>query len=755
MGPTVENDPHEENMTKDDIIMKEIKKIEKWKDEGFDTSKLERLLFEDMEEYNKEKIRTLSRSLETSHFDNNTKIENVTTPNYILEKDVITNSSTDGQISTDNPPLLDKDMASNDKTTSNGRSGDKKIIKYHGKKAKGVMIIIFSISCVLLLLASGYYFLIMKNNDKNEDLDAFFKISDLHPISGSIVELSSVMKDVRTSHTWTISPKDLIIIKGDVDEPYLEIFFTSSGTYTIIHEVKIEELSKTHTEDIKVEPLSLRIDRESIEDRSKYHIIGDMRISNVRSIIDMPEASSFKNLEMEFWSEESKPTLSTLSFSDGTFKDGFAQTYSTIIRNTEQYLSLSGTIEKYDRSKIPFTGIMETTDKTDIDLYYRSASRIRLDNHIFIDVQLQPGSSKKYSLRENFVIYPGLSQGSYDLKLDDITNDRYLSEGEMGNLLWGSSLINWKAEEVLRFHGRPCINVSLWMDKSTLDSNDLDAFSMNVYLSDGSPVSLRTIYHIKTKDDIKNPYIFNLDQVLVDIEKGTNPVIYGNIDDQHLKIINILQTKQEYITHFHDNWTYVPVYGTLISSIPSDFDAEIAVEEFSSKQTFLNFVSGLKEPYSVYSNYSEMTGAKVWKFSISEPNNQWAWNQTVIKDNPVSTGFKSRIEPVSVRLDDIRSILTISASESLFKDLIGELNPSFSRSIYGVPQPEENNFMDMTNWAITFVSDNSYPGFGTMNHGSFMKTPYSVIISSRDGRFEAALDMNTGQLCYLISRSKS
>ena len=741
----------------DEIITSEIGKIEQWKREGIDTGDLERLLFEDIEEYNKEKIRILSEHLELPRPTSGTRLDNSIEPSFEHEKnDVITNIPIEDHKSTKNPTFNHRISLLDEKTPlDKGKTPSRsKAIGRKKRMSIRITIILFSIGSMILLSGVISYLIMKENNGDADKLDAFFTISDLKAISGSVIKLRSMMKDDGASHFWLISPSDFIIIEGGLEKSSIDLYFTKSGTYSITHEVKKGEESKAHTDKLEVEPHTLRIDRESIGDISKYDVTGNLRVSNVRSLIDIPEASSFKNLEMDFWSEEVKPTKSTLSYSDGSFKDGYAMTYSTILRTNEHNLVLSGSIEKYDRSKIPFSGKMETNDRTDIDLYNRKASRTIINNFMQMNIQLQPGSSRTYSIKEDMTIYPELSEFNYDIRLDDIAKDRYMSEDETGNILWGSSLLNWKAVGVLRFRDKVCINVSLWMDRNTLDNNKLDSFSMNLYLSDAIPVSLRTLTYIKTKDTIENPYTLSVEQRIIDINKGSNPIIYGNIDDQHTSITNIIQIKPELLSIFHDNWTYVPIYGTMKSSIPSDFDAEQAVEQFSSKQTFINFISGLKDPYSLNSNYSEMTGAKVWKFSISEADNQWAWNQTVIKDTPVSTGFKSRIEPVGVERNDIISIMTISGAESLFKTLMSDLDPVFTRSLYGVSQPDDQNLLDMSNWAITFISDNPYPGIGTMNQGTFMRIPYSMDITSKDGRFEASIDMESGQICYFITRSK-
>jgi hypothetical protein len=371
-----------------------------------------------------------------------------------------------------------------------------------------------------------------------------------------------------------------------------------------------------------------------------------------------------------------------------------------------------------------------------------------------IDIQIQSGNTKHVDQIERSSMFPDLSSDYRDLRLEDIATDRYISEDDFGTVVWGTSLLDWKVENVEVFLGNPCLNISLWMEPGTLSDNDLNDFSMNLLLSDSLPVALRSVLSMSTLDDVKYPLTMDTIQSMIGFQRGDDPIIYGTIESYHENTTNIFSVYQDLIPEYNDNWIYTPEQGNLISSIPSDFDAEKAISKFSEKPSFKNFIQGLNDPFSVYSNYSETDGrGPLWKFSISERSNPYGWNESVLKDSSVTSGYKGRIDPVSVRKTDIGGVLTFSGAETALKRLMVSIDIEQAKAHYGI-SPKDESILDMEKASILLISDHSYPSVGLLNQGTFNRIDLALLLRSSDNKYETCMDMHTGQLLYTYSRAK-
>jgi hypothetical protein len=371
-----------------------------------------------------------------------------------------------------------------------------------------------------------------------------------------------------------------------------------------------------------------------------------------------------------------------------------------------------------------------------------------------IDIQVLSGKTEHVDILERTSMFPDLSTDYMDLRLEDIASDRYIAEDGFGTVPWGVSMLDWKVERVEVYQKVPCINVSLWMEPGTLSSNDLEEFSLNLLLADSLPVAMRSIVHMRTVPDVPNPYVLDIVQGMVGFRKGADPIIYGTIDSYHENTANIFSIYTDLISEYNEKWTYSPKQGTKASSIPSDFDAEDAIEKFSGKPAFKNFVQGLSDPFCLYANFSSQDGrGEMWKFSISDRSNPWGWNESVLKDSTVTSGFKTRIDPVGIGKDRIGGVLTFSGAETALKRLMVSIDQSYGKALYGMVPGDEAE-LDMDRNSIMLIADHRYPSIGLLNQGSFERIEYGMVIGSSDNEFEACIDMHSGQLMYLYSRTK-
>jgi hypothetical protein len=372
-----------------------------------------------------------------------------------------------------------------------------------------------------------------------------------------------------------------------------------------------------------------------------------------------------------------------------------------------------------------------------------------------LDIQVQAGKTKHVDRLERSELFPDLSSEYRDLRLEDIASDRYISEDGFGTVMWGTSLLKWRVEGVEIFRGSPCLNVSLGMEPATLSDNDLEEFSMELLLSDALPVASRTNLHMRSTSNVPNPYEIRTVQSMVDFEKGTDPIIYNTLDSHHENITNIFSIYPDIIPEYDEKWTYTPEQGTMTSSIPSDFDAEKAISEFSDKPAFKNFIQGLTDPYALYCNFSSMEGrGELWKFSISDRANPWGWNESVLRDNSITSGFKSRIDPVKIGKSSIGGVLTYSGAETSLKRLLTAIDTTYGKALYGVTPGAESK-LDMDKSSILLIAEHRYPSIGLINQGTFQRIGYGMIIRSSDNEYEACIDMHSGQLLYLYSSVRS
>jgi len=737
----------------DNYIMEEVKKIEAWKLEGHDTKLLEELLFEDPARYQQEKVKFISdRSVENTQYEEGTYLEQHSKQSDQLNH----NDIKDGEIEHENltephlryadPPLSKQNMAFHKK---NEPGLGKRVLL----NRKGRSITVLFLSLLVISIVTSTSFLLyreMKENESNTGgLDPSFTISDLAPTSGKPVSFLSLDEYKGVLHQWTIFPESYSIISGSLTAPELTVFFQNSGRYRIEHTVSKGDSEYQEEKDLSIDPLSIRIEKEKVGDHQTMEVRGRIEIGNVRTLIDIPEASTFRSLEMDMSSKLGRPTSVTVIEGPNDIRNGLGETYSNIQRITENNLDIIGTIKKYDGTMIPFDGDITSSESTYIDRHYKRQSRIDVQNSMMVDVQLQAGNTKRFIKNEEYSMFPDMLSASHDLSLEDVANDRNLREGEFGSLIWGNSVVQWKAEGAARSGDLFGLNISMWMEQSTLAKNDLELFKMNMLLVDDHPVSVLTVLHVDTFDQIENPYVLDITQELVSFEPGNTPIIYGTIESYHDDISRIEDLHQDMSSDFHTNWTYAPIFGKRTSSIPKDFSAEMAIESFVDKPGFNDFIGGLDDPYSVVSNYTEISGDPTWKFSITEPGEEFAWNQTVKKGSTINPGFKAKADFISISKDDIRRILTASGAEHALKILIGDMDGDLSKELYASSKPGPDNMLDLEETIILFISDHSYPNVGLMNIGLFDNIPYAMVVTLSDGSIEVSIDLINGQINYI------
>jgi hypothetical protein len=197
-GPS---DPRSRFFPSDDSIMSEVQKLNEWKKEGIDTSELEKLLFSDPDAYTKEKIRILTEKLERAEgVDkyarpmNDTEFEVKKLLPLEEKEHVITNNLTEDPKVGVNPPPVDhenKPEPSIDEDHPGKRYLRFGRYRIDRGKIRSFTIGVIVITIVIIMTGIGTYLLFLKPHEEPLRPTATFIISDLHPISGSILNLTA------------------------------------------------------------------------------------------------------------------------------------------------------------------------------------------------------------------------------------------------------------------------------------------------------------------------------------------------------------------------------------------------------------------------------------------------------------------------------------------------------------------------------------------------------------------------------------
>lgn len=610
---------------------------------------------------------------------------------------------------------------------------------------------------VIMILTAGsiFYLLNMDTQESNGKMDPSFQISNEVPLEGTLLTLESKDVNLEFEHQWKINPDSYIIFDGEYNSNNLTLYFRRSGNYSIEHIIESGETKKSSIETLEVSPRTVRVNRESYGDTSSYRVNGKMTMENVENILDIPESIDFRNLEMDFKTAENNPQ--TISISSDPFyeKDGYGKSYEQIKRVSNERLHIIGSIMDKNGVKIPFSGTSELQQDSMIDLYLKKPVKSSIHHESSIVIAFSP-ISKTYDLAEDYEMYPILSRDYQELRVEDISDDRTFNVGDEGVTIWGSYSFEWEAVNVDLFNGIPCMNLSLTLDPYTRERLDIDTFIMNLWVAQSYPVALRTEMYVSSQEDAYNAYTLDYIQNLVEFESGDDPIIYGTVESSHAEITDIIQIWPDLSLQFHDDFKYAPRQGNLTSSIPHGFDAETAISEFEDSTLFKNFVRNLDDPYCLVTNITkghEGLDKYLWKFTISEEDQTWGFNQTVVQDSSLSAGSQVRIKMIPVSKSDLSEILTYSGAEESLKRIMGEIDDDVLRDLYGVPEPGSSHSIDLEDHSLMTVAARPYPSIGMINPSIIESIPYCMVIKSLDNTFEMGLDMCSGQVCYLHYKS--
>ncbi|MCK5774157.1 MAG: hypothetical protein KAH57_10255, partial [Thermoplasmata archaeon] len=509
---------------------------------------------------------------------------------------------------------------------------------------------------------------------------------------------------------------------------------------------------------LEVTERTIRVDRESYGDRSTFDVIGDMTMHDMSGLLPNSDITSYSSLFMEFETDETDPMETEIEASELTGYGSFGEEYSKLLKTSSERLIINGEFERKDGGKSPITGYIDVTQRNHIDLFYKRPIENSLDQASRLTVQFTPGNSITFLITEDLRVFPSKQRDYSDLNVEDISEDRYFTPGDLGEVNWGYYTLMWDAVEYQRHLNVPCIKVDFTLDEYTKRELDIESFEMSMLLSDGYPISLKTTINITSNKDGSNDYLLNVDQKLRTFDKGDLPIIYGLNEHKHDEITSIEELYPEFLEDFHDDWDMVPKLGTFPCSIPSDFDAEDAVGTFDDDLNYRQYSVTRDQLYSLYTNFSmtkDMTSSYVeqWEISLGQKDDDMAWNETITREH--NAGILSRVSKPSISRADISPILTYSGSEKALKKCIGSLAPDTATSFYGTSEPGDGNYIDTKTMSLGTESERAYPKLGMINPSITESIDMCFFIDYMDGTLEIGLDIENGQISFIRGYSYS
>lgn len=668
-------------------------------------------------------------------------------PSSISETEIFSEKKEDLDTSKGNTPDVHQDDLLSDQEEALQDEPLKKGTRDPSNSSKPLIIAVSLVALIIILGSIGYYMTGRDiEPDEVQELSADFSISDLNPIAGHIVNLTSDMGSDDVSYEWDIIPGYYQVHKGTSTSRYLEVYFKRPVEYRIDLTVSAKEDSRTRTEFLTVSNLDLGISRERFDDVYNYDISGELYMKNIERFFDEPEASSLEDIDIEYWTEPNNPMKIEIDESKMKIEDGLASSFDRSLRITEQFLKFSGTVSDRDGPTTTISGSSSTVQRSYIDMYSKRPVRSSSDVVLDFVIPINTFTLDK-RIEQNIDMFPDLSNEFSDLRIEDLSIGRNFSIGDKGTTRWGSVLLSWEAESADRFLNRPTIKLVFEMDDSVMRSMDLDHFKMEHWIDDIVPVPVRSRLNVSSEPDLKNPYSMDHEQKLIEYYAGDNMIIYGSQDSKHEIFGSIGDKHEAYRDDLHDNWEIIPHVGSFGGTFNDQNDPEGIVGTIETKPSFKTWYAENEDAFVVYSSLGSNSTATIWDLSFSEKGEKWGYNATVI--NEVFKGVIRRVEPVDIDRDEIPEVMTFSGAESAFKLSLKRIDPDAAISIYGKSSPDDDDEVLTDLFTVGTRIDHDYPVIGLFNPYMYSPLEMCMEFRSNDGDLTIGLDMTNGQIAYV------
>jgi hypothetical protein len=786
-------------------VDRELESIERFKELGMNVEGMEELLFNDIESYKKRKVLLLRHEIQDipmvgNYQEPEMEIIGIDDPDHdfeikepeistVAESDINPSAESDeelllysssmdendreNQFDTDidlslknqenanpsetreenteekNEDLHDSDSEKTENEKLSESYEKRKNVKKSTFRQRKSWIIPVSISLGIVVLLLSIFFVsifLQDDPDENDVIDTSIILSDINPEAGNVVYISADPISDEMKYSWEIQPEDFRFTSGDDKASSFEVYFKKSQIYTIKLSATRGGKDIDSSVSVDVQDRTISLGRERYSDLSRYEVSGHIEYNDLATVKkSFSLGIEYNKMEADYWTVDSSPMKTEIFETPVKNYDGFSDEYDHMCRITEQDLRLSGSV----RTNPPLerisslTGTISMTQTSYMDLFNKRPTSMISDLLYELNVQAVGGNTVTEKSEESIWTYPSLANSFSDLRVEDLSSKRTITNGDEGETRWGSYNLRWKGIEYDRIMETPALKIEMDMDSSTMQKLMITDITAFIWIGDGIGQIMKTVVNITSSGN-------RLDhsQTMVDHERGADPVVFGLLENQHDSFSDISGIFPDLSNDFHSNWVYFPKYGSFYSSIPDDLDAQIAVSTFEESPNFKNFLRTRTDPYGLYSNFSIILGKDQWKISIGDSGDDRCWNQTVRREkNP--PGLTDNIEPVSITRDDIGNLLTYSASELSLKRILARINPEGAREIFGVNSPEETRKVDLNDNAIGTKANLEYPLLGLIDPTLSERIPYGFFISALDSSAEVGLDMTTGQLAYV------
>ncbi|MGA1819532.1 MAG: hypothetical protein ACMUHU_00835 [Thermoplasmatota archaeon] len=610
-----------------------------------------------------------------------------------------------------------------------------------------------TIFIALTLIGVGSYLYLSRPTEENgrtEELTAEFRISDMDPIAGSVLNLSAEFDDPDAAFKWEIIPGDYRIVSGRLVDPSIEVYFTKPETYRIdLRVIKNGEEVKEN-KFLGVGNRQIAIERERYGDNARYDVLGHLTIENVDDMIEKKDVYVFETLDVDFWTEKANPMTMSISQDIEDGKDGLGVEYARLERRTDEFLRFSGSVSMKSGENPTVTGHTTISQQNHVDLFNQRTFRTFSDTTTHVSIPLTSAVPIDYDMEESMMLYPSLDRQSSEFRIEDIKEDRNISIGEEGIARWGPYDLTWSATEVEIIFGRPSLMVTFLMDQATKRELDIEEFRMVHWISSDIPASVRMVLNATTRDNIDHPTTIDLEQEMVGFTRGDEFVIYGSSQHRHETLTRVDEVYPGLEQEFSSDWDMIPGLGGFDSSIPTGMAPVPSLDLVLESREYALWSSNKDDLTVSYSNFSRFGGRETWGFNIVEPEEEWGWKANVTNNN--QTGFLSKVTPISISRSQLGFVLSFSGGEYALKELLYQLDRASIGKIYGKAKPLAEDDIRLNLYSISTRVDHPYPRVGLVDPSLGGSIPYCMVVESFDGTLEVGLDMTNGQIAYVQTR---
>ena len=430
----------------------------------------------------------------------------------------------------------------------------------------------------------------------------------------------------------------------------------------------------------------------------------------------------------------------TVTISQSSAEDGFAQTHQCVDSKTTQTLPLTGYA---DVTLKPQSGLQSNINQaisgnanakehafSDLNSN-KTVKTTRSDNYnIGLGASGTAGSFQKTG-NDNSTSYPKDRQ---DFNVDALRANRTFRTGDSGSTTFGGTTLLWTVVGEDNINGIQCLQIRITMDDNMMAKNGLTAFELDTWVS-GS-ISLPLKFTLNTTGlQQGNTVVVQYSSTYTSFVPGTTNIPYGTSGGPYITRMPI--------DYFATPDTYGPAMGGNSPTLANYPLPEAVNTVTANSQGLKTYLASNQGAFLVNAQFNN-TGTPVWDLTFGTTNSSSAYEVIVLKGGSITSQNSVTISKVTRSIKDYNPALTFTGAEQVFKG-----KSEIASVVYQGDQ--------INTGAFNFGSKADVPvptsGLPISTNIFSSSTDYYFYVEARDGSFSAGADSETGQVMFFSTHS--